>query len=195
MLTLPSEVTTLLNSVGFKLGWMLRVDLDAGAEGLWTGEYPVELDDVTYTATAGNMSIDPIDIAESLSVDQLKVTLSGLLSSVTTVLGGVAWHQRPATVYLAFLDGAGTVVHAMACFSGFLDTLNVQDKAGGLSTIEVVIESNNRELSRSYGRVRSDADQRSVDSGDGFFKYVTAANTDVSINWGRKGPQYPVRPK
>src|SRR4051812_3968845 len=113
MLTLPSEVTTLLNSGGFTLRWMLRIDLDGGAEGLWTGDYQVTFDEVDYTPTAGNMTIDPVDASQSLAVDQLRVTLSGLLSAVTGILDGVGWHQRPATVYLAFLDSAGAVVHAM----------------------------------------------------------------------------------
>lgn len=195
MLTIPTQVADILAAGRFSLRWMLRIDLDGGPEGLWTGEYPVTFDGVTYAPTAGNMDIDPVDIAESLSVDQLRVMLSGLLPSINSVLGGVDWHQRPATIYLAFLDDAGGVVHAMASFSGFLDTIATQDQAGGTSTLEATIESNNRELSRSYGRVRSDADQRSVSASDGFFKYTTAANTDVSINWGRKGEQYPVRPK
>jgi hypothetical protein len=195
MLTIPSEVTTLLGSGGFTLRWMLRIDLDGGAEGLWTGDYDVTLDEVVYTGLAGNMTIDPVDASQSLAVDQLRVTLSGLLSAVTGALDGVGWHQRPATVYLAFLDSAGAVVHAMPCFSGFLDMLTVQDAADGLATIDAMIESNNRELSRSYGRTRSDPDQRTVDPDDGFFKYTTAANTNVDIVWGRRGPQYPVRPK
>lgn len=195
MLTIPSDIANLLNAGRYSLRWMLRVDLDAGPEGLWTGTYPVTIDGVSYAPTAGNMLIEPIEASSQLDADQLKVTLTGLQSEVTTALGGVAWHQRPATVYLAFLNDAEAVVHAMPSFSGFIDVLSVQDAADASATIEAVLESNNRELSRSYGRVRSDADQRAVSTGDGFFKYVTAANTDVEINWGRKGAQYPVRPK
>lgn len=195
MLTLPSEIATLLNAGRYSMRSMLRVDLDAGAEGLWTGTYAVTLDEVVYAPTAGNMVIEPVEVSSGLDADQLKITISGLQTAVTSVLDGVAWHQRPATVYLAFLNDAETVVHAMPSFSGFLDVLTVQDAADANATIEAILESNNRELSRSYGRVRSDADQRSVSTGDGFFKYVTAANTDVEINWGRSGAQYPVRPK
>lgn len=193
MLTLPSDVITLLNAGRFSLRHMLRVDLPGGAEGIWSGTHDVELDGVTYIKTAGNLQLDPISASSDLDADQLRVTLSGVLSSVTSLLDGVSWHQRPATVYLAFLSEDGNILHAMPTFSGFLDQLSIKDAVGGLSTIEVVIESNNRELSRSYGRVRGDADQRSVSADDGFFKYTTATNTDVQITWGRKGPQSPVR--
>jgi len=195
MLTLPSQVIDLLNSGRFSLRWLVRFDLDGGAEGLWNDTYAVEVDSVTYNPTAGNMTLDALDVSSALDADQLRITLSGLQPSITSILGGVDWHQRPVTVYLAFLTDAGAILHYIPRFSGFLDSLVIQDSADGLATIEAMIESNNRELNRSSGRVRSDADQRSVSSGDGFFKYATAANTDVEIAWGRKGPQYPVRPK
>lgn len=193
MLTLPTEVINLLNAGRFSLRHMLRIDLPDGAEGIWSGTHDVTLDDVTYIKTAGNLELEPISASSDLDADQLRVTLSGVLSAVNSLLEGVAWHQRPATVYLAFLDEAGNVLHAMPTFSGFLDTLTVRDAVGDTSVIEAVIEGNNRELSRSYGRTRSDADQRSVSAGDGFFKYATAVNSDTDIVWGRKGPQRPVR--
>jgi hypothetical protein len=195
MLTLPSEVISLLNGGRYALGHMLRVDLPDGAEGLWTGAHNVTSDEVNYVKTAGSMAIDAIDASSDLDANELRVTLSGVLSSVRQVLDGFDWHQRAATVFLAFLDEAGNVMHAMPTFSGFLDKLSIADASDNVATIEALIESNNRELSRSYGRTRSDADQRSVSADDGFFKYTTAANTDVQIAWGRKGPQYPVRPK
>lgn len=193
MLTLPSEVITLLNAGRISLRWLVRFDLDEGSQGLWNGTYPVEVDSVTYAPTAGNMVLDALDASSALDADQLKITVSGLQSAVTSILDGVAWHQRPVTVYLAFLSDAGAIIHSVARFSGFLDSIAIQDSKDGLATIEALIESNNRELNRSSGRVRSDADQRGVSSGDGFFKYATAANTDTQIAWGRKGPQYPVK--
>lgn len=195
MLTLPSDVITLIGTGRFSLRWLLRFDLDDGPQGLWNDAYPVTVDDVDYAPTAGNMQIDPVEASSSLDADQLKVTLTSILSAVTSILDGVDWHQRPATLYLAFLNDDGSVLHAEPRFSGFLDTISIQDSADGLATIEALIESNNRELSRSNWRTRSDADQRTVDEDDGFFKYATAANTDVEIAWGRGGPQFPVRPK
>lgn len=195
MLTLPSDVVTLINAGRFSLRWLLRIDLDGGPEGLWNDAYSLTVDEVDYAPTAGNMQIEPVEMSSDLDADQIKVTLSGLQSAVTSVLDGIDWHQRPATLYLAFLKDDGSVLHTLPRFSGFLDAITIQDSANGLATIEAMIESNNRELSRSAGRTRSDADQRMIDGEDGFFKYATAANTDVEISWGRGGPQYPVRPR
>lgn len=194
MLSLPSEVSTLLASGRFALRWLLRFDLDGGAQGLWNDTYQVTVDAVVYSPLAGNMVVAPADASSQLDVNQLTVTVTNLLSAVTGLLDGVEWHQRPVTLYLAFLDDSGAIIHTLPRFSGFLDAITIQDSAGGTATAVLTIESNNRELSRVSGRTRSDADQRAVSANDGFFKYTTAANTDVSITWGKGGPQYPVRP-
>ena len=195
MLTLPSGILDKLDEGRIALRWLVRFDLDGGSEGLWNDTYSVEVDSVTYAPTAGNMQFDPLEASSDLDADQLRITVAGLLPSVTGILSGVAWHQRPVTVYRGFLTDAGAVEHTVAVFSGFLDSLVIQDADDGFSTIDAIVESNNRELNRTTGRSRSDADQRGVSASDGFFKYAASANTDVQINWGRKGPQYPVRPK
>lgn len=195
MLALPAEVIALLNEGRFSLRWMVRFDIDFNPQGLWNDTYAVTFDGVTYQPTAGNMQLDPVSSSSDLDADQIKITLSGLLPAVTGILDGVDWHQRPVTVYLAFLNEAGEVLHVLPRFSGFMDAISIQDSTDGLSSIELMVESNNRELSRSSGRVRSDGDQRAVDPSDGFFKFATAASVDSQITWGRKGPQYPVKPR
>ena len=115
-----------------------------------------------------------------------------LAPAVTTIIANEVWHQRPCTLFMAVMDGAGAAQHVMPMFSGFLDDIEISDSEGQATTVSLSIESNNRELSRSNGRTRSDSDQRRVSAGDGFFKHAANAATDSSIYWGRKGPQYPV---
>jgi len=193
MLSIPTEVQAILASGRFSVRYMLRFDLDAGSQGMWSGTYDVTVEGVIYRALAGNIAIEAIPGSLALDADQLQVGLGGLLPDVTSVLSGIAWHQRPAVMSIAFLNDAGEIIFVLPRFSGFLDSITISDAADGLAEIRATIESNNRALSRSTGRTRSDADQRSVSSTDEFFKYATAANTDTQITWGRKGAQYPVR--
>jgi len=195
MLTLPSEVIDLLNDGRFTIRHLLRVDLDEGSEGIWNGAYLLEVEEITYTPLAGNMAIDEVPGSIDLDAERVQVQLSGLLSAVTGLFEGVSWSQRPAVLSLAFLNDAGAVIHVLPRFSGFLDRMTISDAADGLCDVTVEIESNNRGLYRSSTRLRSDNDQRRVSASDGFFKYATAAATDTEIPWGRKGAQYPVKPK
>lgn len=193
MLSLPSEVIDRLNSGRFSIRRMIRFDLDAGSEGIWNDTYTVlDEDEVNYAPLAGNMEFDPVPASSALAADFLRVRVSGLSPAVHDFIDGTAWHQRPATYFVAFLDEAGEIIHMIPRFSGFVDTAPVQDQADGTCVLTINIESNNRQLSRSSDCVRSDSDQRKRSATDGFYKYTGTANTDVQINWGRKGPQYPV---
>lgn len=195
MITLPGDVITLLNSGRFKIRYMLRAHLDDGVQGIWNGAYPLVISEVTYAPLAGNMVIPPIDSTTEMDAEVLEVRLSGLSPAVRDVLDGLGWHQRPAVLLLAFCNDAGSVTHAIPRFSGFMDSITITDAVDDTSEISLMIESNNRGLYRSSTRLASDADQRAVSANDGFFKYRAAANTDVQMYWGRKGEQYPVRPK
>lgn len=194
MLSIPSNIQTLVESGRFAVRLMIRVDLDDGAQGLWNDNYNVTVGDCTYNGIGGNLQTDAFSGSAALDVDNLDFQITGLATEARTIIEDTDWHQRPASVLLAFLDDSGAVQHTMVRYSGFLDSCQFVDQSDGTSTLHVIIENNNRALDLSSGRMRSDADQRSVGgSTDGFAKYVAQANTDTDIYWGRKGPQSPVR--
>lgn len=194
MLSIPSEVQTLVESGRFAVRLMIRFDLDDGAQGLWNDNYDVTVDDCPYYGIGGNLQTDEFSGSASLDVDNLDFQITGLSSEARAVIDNENWHQRPATVLIAFLDDSGVVIYTLPRYSGFLDSCQFVDQADGTSVLHVIIENNNRELDRSTGRIRSDSDQRSVGgSTDGFCKYVATANSNTDIYWGRKGPQSPVR--
>lgn len=195
MLSLPPEIVSLVETGRFAIRHLLRIDLDGGSEGLWNGAYEVTVAGVPYAPLAGNLIIDEIPSTSELDAERVQIRVPGLLPAVTDALGGVAWHQRPAVLSVAILNDAGEVAHVIPRFSGFLDRMTESDQADGLVEIAVEIESNNRGLYRSSTRLRADSDQRQVSATDGFYKYATAVAIDTQIPWGRKGEQYPVRPK
>lgn len=191
MLIIPNGVRDLIDAGRFSLRWMIRFDLDTGPSGIWNDTYPLAYESVTYAPLGGNMQFDAIPGSIGLSSDRVQVTVTHLLPAITIVIAEEQWSQRPCTLLLAIMDEAGNVQHVMPRFAGFLDEVELSDADGDLIKLTMTIESNNRELNRSSGRVRSDADQRRVLSTDGFFKHVATANSDTNIYWGRKGPQQP----
>ncbi len=193
MLTLPSGVLDLLDEGRYAIRVMVKFDMDGGAHGLWNDTYTLSYSGVTYDPIAGNILFDGVPGHSELASENVKVTITNLLSAVAEVLSGEDWHQRPATLYISFMNDDGSVLHVEPFFSGFLDDASLSDAAGELNTLGLFIESNNRELNRATGRTRSDADQRRVAATDGFFKHAANANADTEIYWGRKGPQSPRR--
>lgn len=197
MLYLPPELEELIASGRFEKRVMMRVEFDDGPEGIWNGDYDVTVAGVEYSGLAGNMQLGDLISSLDLDADIADVNIGGLLPVVQQMLSGGEWHQRPAVLSIAFLNLAGEVVGVIPRFSGFLDDAPVTDAADDLVIVQAKVESNNRGLSRSSNRTRSDNDQRQVPgaSNDGIYKYTGAVAVDVNIPWGRKGEQYPVRPR
>lgn len=191
MITFPLAIQNLIEEGRFSIRYMLRVDLESGATGIWNGSYDLGFGGVTYGPIPLNMTVSEIRASSELDVDRVRVTISGLQPAGVTLISNEAWHQRPCTLFVAFLNDAREVQHVQAAFAGFLDTAVLTDAADDLSTITLTIESNARELSRSNGDIRADASQRRRGANDGFFKHTANANADSQIYWGRKGPQYP----
>jgi hypothetical protein len=194
MLSIPSEIQTLVESGRFSVRLMIRVDLDDGPQGIWNDLYDVTIDDCPYSGIGGNLQTDAFSGSAALDVDNLDFQITGLSSEARALVENENWHQRPASVFIAFLDDAQAIQHTMVRYAGFLDSVQVVDQADGTSVMHVIIENSNRALDLATNRTRSDADQRSVGgSTDGFAKYVAQANSNTDISWGRKGPQSPVR--
>lgn len=183
------SVAELLERGRVKVQTLIRFDLDSGPAGIWNDSYAITRDGVTYSPAA--ISIGSIGSQKGLSSQQVEVTVSGLSPSVASIMNGIAWHQRPVLVSNAILDEGGRILGVQPRFAGFLDAAPIEDADQDTLRMTLVIESNNRELNRSAGRIRSDADQRRVSSTDGFFKHTTATAVDTRIYWGRNGPQAP----
>lgn len=189
MKSYPTAVLNALESGRFAVRTMLRVDLASGAAGLWNDTYDVEFESVTYQALGGNMTADGIPGSTDMDADRVRIVLTGLDPDVLTLVDDAEWYQRPAIIYDVYLNESGTVMHVEAVFAGFLDTVVRSDAADETATIELSIESSNRELDRSSGRTYSDADQRAVGGADdGFLKHLVASTANTDIYWGRSTP-------
>lgn len=193
MKILPAEIQALLETGLLEIRYMLRMDLDAGATGVWSGEYTATVSGVTYSPLYGAMGLSDIPGSTGLSVDQLEVTVGGFTSAINTIINGTDWHQRPAAVFRAYLGLNGQIAYVEPVFAGFMDQVPVQSSDGETFTASLTIESNSRELDRTNGRMRSDADQRGVDSGDMFYSYTAAVAANPDIYWGRNGPSSPFK--
>lgn len=181
-----SSVIDLIESGRFAVRQMLRVELVGGAEGIWNGAHDIVFESLTYHGVAGCMAVDPLPASTEMDADRVRVTISAIDPDALSVVRDADWHQRAATVYDAYLDEAGSVVHVEIAFTGALDSVTRADEENGSATLELSIESPNRELHRSTARVYSNSDQRMVGGpNDGFLRRLATDNAITDIHWGR----------
>jgi hypothetical protein len=112
--------------------------------------------------------------------------ISGDSATVALALDGSDVVQgTPLTIYTAIISLADyTILDAPIEWVGTLDTMTIAED-GGQCSIRVTAESKAVDLLRGTIMMYSDADQKTVNATDGFFKYVID-QTDKPIVWPQK---------
>jgi len=168
---------------------LVAFDMPSGVFGLWDDIYDITYDGVIYGRAAGAIRVGAFGSGGDNVARAVTVELSGLSPVILAQVEGVAWHQRPITIREAILDADGQIAHVEPMFAGFIDQLPRRDTppvpgGKGLSVLQAVCESIQRELPRRGARTRSDADQRQIDAADGFLRHQ-AASANAELFWGR----------
>ncbi len=186
MRTIHSDALAALDSGRFAVRALVKVTIpDEDPFCIWDDVGSLEVDGDIYVGKAGRFTLQPSVSGQDLSIRNLDITLSGLDDEAIAVIDGLQWHQQPIQIQRAIIaTESPTLLHLVPEFSGFLDQMFWRESAKGQSTLTFRCESASRELSRSGARTRSDADQRSRDSNDGFYRWATSAITQT-VDWGR----------
>lgn len=189
MRILTSQALTALDAGRFIKRNLVLVEMPTERVGIWDDAYSVSYGGDTYGGAAGRFTISAYSSAFDGGARNVDVTLSGLDTEIATRIEGQPYHQRPITCMLAIMAvDAPQIIHVSTWFTGFIDQLVRKEKGGGASTITLKCEGIAREMQRSGGRTRSDADQRLIDPTDGFLKH-TANAVSTEIRWGQSVTQ------
>ena len=145
---------------------------------VWGGPWPIVLDGDTYTPLDDNALGSAIGGQIGGTEQNTTLTLSGVDPDALALLDEAGLNQAPAKLYrLVFAGDGRTLLDSRVVKRGRVDDVLVQDVQGGTATVQISIEGAARGLGRAGKRMRTDADQRLLDSNDGFFKHVAYAGT------------------
>lgn len=195
MRILASGVLAALDDGNVAVRRMVLFDLPEGRFGFWDDVYDITYSGDTYVGSAGIVAVDLPPSSSDLAAHGLRIVISGLDASVTADVEAHEYHQRPVEVSDVYIDpDTRAVLQVKRVFVGFIDQVERQEKVDGESRLVIPCESMQRELDRTSGRTRSDADQQALFAGDGFFRHTTNA-TSTDIEWGNIPPQEPRRRK
>lgn len=175
---------------------LLLLDLPSGLWGFWTGFGAIEVDGVTFVGAGSLATIQGLNEQSGLSAVPVVIALksvpdTALTPDVLATIENEAYHQRPATIFSAWLDpDTRALVAVDQEYRGYIDRVAHKDQEGGQTLLEVTLESKARDHHKTLGRVRGDADQRRIDPADAGLSYAaTAAKFDIV--WGRQGSGRP----
>lgn len=165
---------------------------------LWNGIGDLAHDSKTYLGAGDLLSISSIEETVELRASGITLQLSGIGDPLLSKAKTEDYQGRELTVKLGAFSATNTIItDPIIVFSGFMDTMTIQDD-GTTGTIALTVENRLIEFEKTRVRRFTDNDQRIDYPNDDGLEYVSQIQ-EKAIVWGNANanpPNYgnPVRP-
>ena len=170
MRTLPGGVQAAAD--GASVGSISLVEMQTTVPAYFcTAPFTVNSGGHDYLGLGTLVALEPIRETESVEAVGVRVTLSGVPSSLLAVALGEAITGKALKIHAALIGADGAIVgSAFTVFSGRMDTMTISDD-GPAATIVVTAESRMAALMSSNVKRMTDADHKQRYTGDDFFEH------------------------
>lgn len=179
--SVPAGISSQLDEDVVKPYYALDLDFDTPIY-IWTGVGELVADGKTYTGLGTLLNISRTQETSDLSVQGLRVTVSGLDASMLAKAVDASYHGKDCTLYFGVLDENNSPTQ-VEVFSGFMDVMTTQEGPES-ATIELTAENKMIRLEVPSNTRYTAAYQKSLYSGDLGLNYVEALQNRVSL-WGK----------
>ena len=150
---------------------------------LWNGIGDLAHDSKTYLGAGDLLSISSIEETVELRASGITLQLSGIGDPLLSKAKTEDYQGRELTVKLGAFSATNTIVtDPIIVFSGFMDTMTIQDD-GTTGTIALTVENRLIEFEKARVRRFTDNDQRIDYPNDDGLEYVSQIQ-EKAIVWG-----------
>jgi hypothetical protein len=164
--------------------FFVHLALDSGDVRVWNGAAEYELDGETFQGVGHLGGISPVEESTRVTARGIELSLSGIDSSMVSIALAERYRGRRVTIWLAFFDeDFALIADPVQHFSGFLDTMSLQEDGGSTSTITITAESRLIDLERPRESRLTNEEQQRLYPGDLGLEYV-AGLADKALPWG-----------
>ena len=161
-----------------------EAEFSSGTIYVWSGYGDLSWDSKTWSGVGHFMGISPMMDTGTVQAVGVSIALSGIPSSLTSLVYTEARQGKPGTVWLGALDSTGAVVSdPYLSFKGRLDVPTDEDN-GDTAKITITYESRLVDLERPRERRFTPEDQAIDYASDKGFDFV-AGLQDAQLVWGR----------
>jgi len=157
---------------------------------LWNGIGDLAHDSKTYLGAGELLSISSIEETVELRASGITLQLSGIGDPLLSKAKTEDYQGRELTVKLGAFSATNTIVtDPIIVFSGFMDTMTIQDD-GTTGTIALTVENRLIEFEKARVRRFTDNDQRIDYPNDDGLEYVSQIQ-EKAIVWGNANANPP----
>lgn len=179
--TLTTAVKAELTKGNIQIAVFVECVFDGGPLRLWTGMGNFTLNGNVFAGVGSLAGISAIqESADDIRAAGVVLSLSGVPSSLISLILTEHFQSRPATIWLAFFTSAWALIpDAVNLFTGRMDYPVLED-GGDTAKISVYVESELVDLERPRVRRFTHEDQWELYPGDRGLEYVASIqNMDV----------------
>ena len=182
--TLTSAMQAVATSEVVRPIVLVQCDFDSGALNLWNGIGNLTVSSVDYVGAGTLLSISTMKESADLAANGMTVTLSGITEPLISKARDEDYQGRELKVLLGAMDSTNSIIASpVILFSGFMDTMTIQDSAE-TATISVSVENRLIEFQRNRIRRYTSEDQKIDYPTDKGLEFV-AEISEKEIVWGR----------
>jgi len=163
--------------------FLLRADFDSGTLRLWTGYGDLTWNGATFTGAGEVLNLDLPDETLSLEANGAEATLTGIDSSLVATALAEDYQERPATIWVAALDGGQNLLPPYPVYAGRIDTMQIKS-SGDEADIGVTIEQPLISFKSQRGSRYTPEDQKRRFPDDEGLAQVPTLNDGRQITWG-----------
>lgn len=169
--------------LGKDVALFAELEFDPATLRLWTGIGPIAWNGQTWQGVGVMGRIGGVNETMEIRAAGATMELSGLNSDLLAAGLNEHYQNRPARVWLAFLDAGGQVIaDPVLIFANRMDVMEVDDQ-GDTSTIRLTTINNLIDLRRARAWRYTDQDQQQLFPGDTSLRFV-ARLQNKEIVWG-----------
>lgn len=184
--SIGSDFSTQLSSGNIRPFYAISVAFKDSTLRLWTGLGDLFFDSATFIGSGNLLSISNINETADIRASGVKVSLSGLDSSILSSSISQDSEGGVVKIYFGVLETADNrkqiVDSPYQLFEGSLDTIQISE-TGQTATITVTVENKLIMLERPRNRRYTDQDQKNLFSGDKGLEFVDDLQ-DKELIWG-----------
>jgi hypothetical protein len=185
--SIGTDFQSQLDSSTLQPFYAVSIGFSPDSLNLWTGYNEIFIDSKTFTGSGDLMNISEVTETSDISAQGIKVSISGIPSSVLSEVLTETFQGVVVDVFFGVLntvDNQTVVIDTpYKLFSGFVDTMNIA--TGESNTIVITVENKLITLERAIDRKYTDQDQKQLFSGDRGLEFIDDIQ-DKSIAWGSK---------
>ena len=163
--------------------FFVKLEYDSGILRFWSGYGDLSWDSQTWNGTSKFGRISEISETNEIKTAQMTLMLNGVDSALISTVFNEDYQERPASVWLGYLDSVGAIVaDPYKFFGGRMDVMLFEDD-GESADISLICENRLVDFERPTGSLVTHEDQQERYSGDLGLEFVSDIR-DKAVRWG-----------